>query len=94
MSVISERKYTTNQFTVTVEKHQDHNTDKDLKDFKWVRIYANASTVEYSGASKLLLGCKAGSANTLTLLKEARLLAKTKLSTYQERAQAILVLTM
>jgi hypothetical protein len=94
MSFIGEKIYTTKQFTVTVEKHQDHNIDKTLKDFKWVRIYANVSTIKYTAESKLLLGCTSGSTNVLTLLKEARLLAKTKLSTYQDRAQAILALSM
>jgi hypothetical protein len=94
MSVIGQNKYTTKQFTVTVEKHRDHNTDEMFKDFKWVRIYANVSTVEYVGGSKLLLGCASGSGNTLALLKEARLSAEIKLSTYQERAKAILALSM
>jgi hypothetical protein len=92
MSTIGKDKYKTQNYTVTIERHQDCNTDSALKNFKWVRIYANVSTIEYLGSSKLLLSCVSGSKSSRTLLKEARVLAKQKLDDYNKKAKAILAL--
>jgi len=93
-NTIGKKKYKTKNYTVTIENHQDANTDPDLKDFKWVRIYANASTIQYMSGSQLLISCESGRESSLSLLKIARKEAKAKLNNYQEKARAILALSL
>jgi hypothetical protein len=88
--MIGNKKYRTKQFTVTVEHHSDASFANDLKDFKWVRIYANVGTVDYLYSSQLLLGCESGREPASVLIAKARQLARTKLNEYKERAKKIL----
>jgi hypothetical protein len=90
--VLGNKQYRTKNFTVTVEYHYDRNVDPDLKDFKWVRIYGNASTVNYCSDSRLLLGCSSGREPASVLFKNAKEKAVQLLASYKKRARRILEL--
>lgn len=82
--------YETKRFSVTVEPIDQEMACQDLKDFKWVRLYANAWTVEYLGESKILLSCESGTEPAGQLLAKARASAIDKLELYKQRAAKIL----
>lgn len=84
------REYKRDQFIITVQPMDKDIATGHLKDFKWVRIYANVNTVEYLMEGRLLLSCESGAAPASELLKMARVKAVEKMKDYKERAKRIL----